>query len=109
VPAILSPQHITDCDVDLSWIIPTGSLLCSLQALHEELCCRRESVNATKISPFDEDFDLMALLCDAEGKIRGGPSLSAMGSRLSLEPCRIVTSPPVTGLVVSIGVYGECH
>lgn len=49
----------------------------------------------------------MALLCHAERKIRGGPCLTAVGPRLSLEPCRIVTSPPVTGLVVSIGVYGE--
>lgn len=105
--AIFPPQHITDGNKEHTWQIPNGTLLCSLQALHEELYCRRESVDVTKALPFGDDLDLMALLCHAERKIRGGPCLTAVGPRLSLEPCRIVTSPPLTGLVISIGVYGE--
>lgn len=105
---ISSPQSITDNNTALLWEISEGTLLSSLQALHEELYRRRESIDPQNVSPFGDDLDLMALLCHApELTVRAGPSLSARGSRLSMEPCRIVTSPPVTGLLISIGVYGE--
>lgn len=103
---VFPPQRIIDLDAKLEWEIVDRTLLQSLNMLYEQLLRKRASVNIKELSPFPDDFDLMALLCLGERRIRGEPCLTVDGNCLFSELCRLVTSPALTGLVVSLEVYG---
>jgi hypothetical protein len=104
----LSPQRIVDSDVALSWEIEDEILSQSLQELHNEMLRGRDRVNAQTTWAYSSDLELMCVVCRGESNIRGGPYLRTEKERLTLELecCRLVTTPALTGLVMTLEVYG---
>lgn len=107
--AILSPQRISDSDVALSWEIEDEILSQSLQTLHNEMLHGRERVGEQNTWAFTSDLEILSVVCRGESKIRGGPYIRTEKERLTLELecCRLVTTPALTGLVMSLEIYGR--
>ena len=104
--SVLSSQNVQDSGLDLSWEIEDQALGTCLKTLYNGLKDRRGPFDIKKPGDLASDVDVMSAVCRRLAGQRPHLFTEEGALTLELECCALVTSPPVTGLILRLETYG---
>ncbi|KAJ9125538.1 hypothetical protein QFC22_000499 [Naganishia vaughanmartiniae] len=102
---LLTPDAVISSGASLSWLVSDDVLKNTLKELYDKL----QPLRTTFIANAKEQNErlVFSVIETMETRLRGMPWLHADGQTLALQSSSLLTSPPVTGIVLGVETYGE--